>query len=217
MSEIPHFKVAIHHLDFPDEAGPKTVEISVPAEKEFTGISGVDDLLLEAKDAAVTALKRAAGNYLVDYDSFGNDSQYLNRIDEVVAEMTVLSITLSGEPRRYSVTGIYSDEGGDWSDWVYAIHDAEAEFQAKWTMAENQGEGGGPSGEDIEDFIDTMDDIKITYFHEEPVTKDEYRDAFRKLVEEAIAAGHSGPALDDAIAKLQSDGVEIAVPSAPAL
>jgi hypothetical protein len=65
-------------------------------------------------------------------------------------------------------------------------------------------------------FFDVMDDIEITHYAKEPVTKQEYKDAFQRLVEEAIAAGHSGPALDDAIAKLQSDGVEIEVSAAPA-
>lgn len=209
MSKAPHFKIAIVHPRFPNEDGPNTVVIEAEVEKAFKTGYEVDGLIAVARDVADTALKHAAGKYLVHYESFGNDSDYAERIDQVVAEMTLQSMFLDGESKRYSVGGIYSDGGGDWMDWVYAIHDAEAVFQAKWTMAENQRGEAAPQGDEIENFFNTMEDINITYYQEEPVTKEEYKEAFRKLVEEAIAAGLSGPAIDDAIAKLQSDGIEL--------
>jgi len=208
---LPVLTFLIEHPRFPDLKGPNTIEMQVDANKTYDAYS-VSDMIEDVRECAGFARRRAAGTYLVDYDSFGSESAYLNRVDEVVEEMKVTGVYIAGPSKRYAVSGIYSDGGGDWYDWVEATSDAEAVFQAKWSMAENQ---GSDPAEDFEYFLDAMDGIEITSYAPEPVTKDEYKDAIRKLVEEAVAAGHGGPALDEAIEKLKADGIELEFAQTP--
>jgi len=210
---IPVLTFLIEHPRFPDLKGRNTIEMKVDANQAYDAYA-VSDMIEDVRECAGFARKRAAGTYLVDYDSFGSESAYLNRVDEVAEEMKVIGVYIAGPSKRYAVSGIYSDGGGSWHDWVEATDDAEAIFQAKWSMAENQ---GSDPAEDLDYFLNRMDDIEITSYGLEPVTKDEYKDAIRKLVEEAVAAGHSGPALDDAIEKLKADGIELEFAQAPSL
>jgi len=206
-SSPPVLTFVIEHPNFPDLKGRNTVEMQVNANRDYDAYF-VSEMIEDVRECAGDALKRAAGTYLVHYDSFGSDSAYLDRVDEVVAEMTFKGVYIAGASKRYAVSGIYSDGGGDWYDWVEATDDAEAVFQAKWAMAENQGRD---PAEDFDSFLNLMDDIQITSYAQEPVTKQEYQDALTALVREALEAGYTGSALDEAVAKLKSDGIEIEV------
>ncbi len=201
-------KFTLAHEDFPDLAGVRTVTATVAHDRALT--ADADDFIEVVREALDEARKNAAGAHLVDYGSFGNDSAYLDRIDAVAAEMRVVSVGMVGDKVRYAVSGDYSQEG-DWADSVEAVTEAEAHFQARWTMALNEGATLAP----FEDFLDRLYDIEITQCEPEPVSKDEYRDMLRALCAEAAEAGHAGEALDKALAALAKDGHEVEVSSGP--
>ncbi len=121
-------------------------------------------------DFARQALKNAASRY-VDYDSFGNDSAYLERLETVAEEFKLVSVSIlrNAPIHRYAVSGEYSTDRGRWDDWVMASKEADARFAAKWQMANN--EGSDPN--DIDDFQTTMEDITINDCYPQPVTVDE--------------------------------------------
>lgn len=201
-------KFTLKHDGFPDLAGPRTVETLVDHDRVMT--DDEDDFIEVVREALEDARKSVAGAHLVDYDSFGSDSAYLDRIDEVAREMEVVSVELTGKPVRYAVRGDYSQEG-DWADSMEGVTEAEARFQARWTMAENEGAVVNP----FDEFLDRLADIDITECEPEPVSKDEYRDMLRALCQEAAEAGHTGEALEKAMAALASDGHEVEVSTGP--
>ena len=202
----PVFEFQISHPDL-DE--------TVTTHVESKAYAGVDAMIEAVREASIEARKNVASR-LVDYDSFGNDSAYLDRLDAVAEETLVVSVGLKDAPTvRYAVEGDYSDGGGDWSDWVEAANPTEAEFQAKWSMADNQGSDPKAFG----DFLDTMDDIDITSVQPEPTTKDEYREALQKLLAVAKAAGLGGLEVELATKRLVDDGymVDEPEPAAPSM
>jgi hypothetical protein len=120
-----------------------------------------------------TAQKNAASRY-VHFESFGNDSAYLERLEEVGCEFDVIAVLAESEQpdKRWAVFGHYSkDDGGTWSGHVEAPTYQIADFYARLAMAINEYEG--QTDVDPVDFHITMDEIQIFDLYEEPVTKDE--------------------------------------------
>ena len=118
------------------------------------------------------AARRNLASRFVDYESFGSDSAYADRLDVVGAEFMPVMFTLeTDQPRkRFSVLGQYSsDEQGTWSDHVEAVDREEAEFIARQIMADNE----RTNRADDTDFSTTLEEIDILECDEEPVTKDE--------------------------------------------
>lgn len=83
---------------------------------------------------------KAVASRFVDYDSFGSDSAYLDRLDEVADTMYLADVRVPGVvTRAYTMEGIYPGDGGIWSDDEVACCVSEAEFRALWTMSINDG------------------------------------------------------------------------------
>lgn len=140
------------------------------------------ELVLAYEDIVHQARKNVASRF-VDYESFGSDSAYAERLDEVGDEFVPEDIRIiTDKPSlRYRVYGHYStDDGGTWCDWVFGSTPDEAEFQAKWIMAVNESSNPGETA----DFAATMEDIEIYDCDLEPITKDEAVDLLNQLVGE---------------------------------
>lgn len=123
------------------------------------------------EEIAAAAQKNAASRY-VNFESFGNDSKYLDRLEEVGAEFEMVDALVdSDQPdKRWAVFAHYSSsDGGTWNEHVMAPTYEIAAFYARKTMAYN--ECGGKI--DLMDFQITMDEIQIFDCYEEPVTKTE--------------------------------------------
>ncbi|NTF17218.1 hypothetical protein G6L37_02080 [Agrobacterium rubi] len=85
------------------------------------------------------AAAKAVASRSVDYDSFGSDSEYLDRLDRVADTMYLADACVPGVvTRTYTMEGLYS-EGSPWSDDEVACCFSEAEFRALWTMSVNDG------------------------------------------------------------------------------
>lgn len=197
-------KFLLKHDRFPDEKDANTIEVAVDAEGAET--ASIDDLLEIVREEAGSARKQAVGTHIVDYGSFSGDSAYLDQIDRFAGETIVVGVSLVGETASYGVLGRY-DNGNDYADLTRGVTQAEAEFQARWTMALNQ--GADPA--DLDDLLDAMAEIEIVRCQAGPISDDELRVALQALIDEATAAGHSGEALDNAVEMLRAPPVE-AVP-----
>ncbi|MPR06313.1 hypothetical protein [Microvirga tunisiensis] len=138
-----------------------------------------NSMLDDALEAGQAACKSVAASQ-TDFDAFDNDSAYLETIDRRAGACIVENISKVGTPVRFSVYGLYSNDGGAWSDCVFGVDHEDAMFDAKWQMAENQGSSVERDG--LEDFLDTMEGIEITDCIPEPVTKDELADAAKDVV-----------------------------------
>ncbi|MBI1202635.1 MAG: hypothetical protein GC182_09010 [Rhodopseudomonas sp.] len=152
------FKCTTTHKDH----GELTTTVEINRDNDFVPVYD------EIADAAALDL---ASRY-VDYESFGSDSDYSDRLDEVADEFTVIWLDLiTDQPRqRYAIYGRYSnDESGTWSDHVEATNCDEAEFIARQTMADNE----RADRDDPDQFMLVMEEIEIEECYPEPVTKDE--------------------------------------------
>lgn len=142
---------------------------------------GADDLVSKYEDIVAQARKNVASRH-VDYESFGNDSAYADRLDVVGDEFSIEDIeVISDAPRvRYHIYGHYSaDDGGTWSDHVYARCDDEADFQGRFEMATLEGLSPG----DVDSFQSTMEDIEIYDCWKEPISKQEAVTFINKVAE----------------------------------
>jgi hypothetical protein len=121
--------------------------------------------------ALVQIARKNAASRFVGYESVGNDWVYLDRLEEVGAEFTPLSMTLVSDApqQRWSVLTIYRHGHSEAvGDHVVARSHREAEFQARWRTAKN--EGADPAN--LEGFAEHMGSIKVEECQPEPVTKD---------------------------------------------
>lgn len=83
---------------------------------------------------------KAVASRSVDYDSFGSDSAYLDRIDQVAETLYLSDVCIpNAVVRAYDMEGIYPGEGGMWGDVEHGACQGEAEFRALWTMSVNDG------------------------------------------------------------------------------
>lgn len=149
--------------------GEENVETVV--EHEFEGGIGPEGLTCEQlSDAAVEIADVARKNVAsrsVDYDSFSSDSAYLEALDARARQFYVVEMAAPGEQAVYVVDGEYDgdpDHAGRWGDRVSATSVGEAEFQARWVMAENASdydrnihEGLIDAGTLFEKLVDRMD------------------------------------------------------------
>lgn len=83
---------------------------------------------------------KAVASRSVDYDSFGSDSAYLDRIDQVAETLYLADVSIPNAlTRAYDMEGIYPGDGGIWGDVEHGACQGEAEFRALWTMSVNDG------------------------------------------------------------------------------
>lgn len=194
-------KFLLKHDRFPDERDANTIEVAVDA--EGAEIASIDDLLEIVRDEAGSALKRAVATHIVDYNSFAGDSAYLDQVDRFANQTTVVGVSLAGDLATFGVLGRYGD-GSDFADLVQGVTQADAEFQTRWKMAAEQ----GAATSDLDAFLDAMSDIEIVHCQPGPISDDELRSALQALIDEALAAGHSGEALDQAVELLREPAPE---------
>lgn len=122
-----------------------------------------------------------------------------------------IGLPANAERIRYFCNGIHPDDGGGWSDWALGITSHEAQMHALWLMALN-GEDFPPSDPDeLDSFIGAMQDSKIDYMAEEPVTKDELSSAAARLISEI--GNSTGPAYDEVVQMLGKLDVTINRPT----
>jgi hypothetical protein len=135
--------------------------------KTFVEIVAIDSFEQEYAAMVHAAQKNVASRH-VDYESFGSDSAYATRLSELGAEFVPAAAALvTVEPlQRFAVDGEYSTNSDRWDGYVMARSAAEADFQARWTMAKN--EGGDP--DDHDGFQEMMEDITISNCGLEPVS-----------------------------------------------
>ena len=120
-------------------------------------------------------------------------------IDPTIDPAKFTSIRKPGATSRYYIEAKYSD-GDDYRDWVHAADEEEAEFQAACAVEANQsGNAEKPVIENLGDFIDGVDEIRVPECHLEPVTKDE----LLKAVRGAISAYDGRSGLADAMNTLR--------------
>jgi hypothetical protein len=83
---------------------------------------------------------KAVASRFVDYDSFGSDSAYLDRLDQVGELLYLSDVSVpNAEVRPYDIEGIYPDDGGIWADMEHGSCLGEAQFRGLWTMSVNNG------------------------------------------------------------------------------
>lgn len=157
-TETSKFEIALTH---PERGEVRTI-VDVPATSSF------EDHYAEMIHQA----QKNVASRFVDYESFRSDSAYSTRLSEVGDEFTVKAFGLFADADvvRWAFLGEYStDAHGPCSDYVMARTLDEAQFKAKFMMAQN--EGGDPNSH--EDFEGTMTEITINDCYQEPVTLDE--------------------------------------------
>lgn len=166
MTYLEKFVVTV--IDANDDSEHQ-VEVEAPRRDGSTMLDAAADIALDAR-------KKYAAT-MVDYDSFGSDSAYLDRIDAIADRLTIVSLAKAGEMTPFLVEGFYSDEQA-WSDRIDAVDAEDAEFSARWIMAAN--EGARP--QDFESFLDAMLDQKVVSLRPDPVSFDELVEMVRSHV-----------------------------------
>lgn len=178
----------------------------------FDWTRGIDaGQIVAALPQIVSEARKSAAARLIDFDSYDNDSAYLDALDRLSETLVPDTVIMAGPRERYGFLGHYSDGEGVCEDSVDATCQAEAEFQAKWMMATNE----GALTDDIENFACTMEGVEIEDCYPDPVTKDELIELLARVVVEAQSAGVSSPSIDEAVSALSNFGRTLEPVSAP--
>lgn len=120
-------------------------------------------------------------------------------IDPTINPEQFTSIAKQGPSVRYSIEARYND-GDDYRTWVEATDDEEAEFHAACEVEANQtGNAEKPVIDDLGDFIEGVDGIRVTSCEPDPVTREELLQAVR----DAVVAYDTRSGLQDAMSKLR--------------
>lgn len=103
---------------------------------------------------------KAIASRSVDYDSFGSDSAYLDRIDQVAETLYLSDVSIPNAlTRAYDMEGIYPGDGGLWGDVEHGACQGEAEFRALWTMSVNDGFEIDPENETPDEAVTSLQDF----------------------------------------------------------
>lgn len=167
---------------------------------------GVEDLVNVLPEVLRQACVKAAARY-VDYDTFDNDSNYLDFCDKLALDFQPVAVVpvLETERQRFRCNGIYLNSDGDgWTGLVHGATIGEAQFQAKWAMAI----ASAGDTRKYDDFASLMDGCAIDHVAPEPVTVEEMADAARAL----LAEGPGGAAAERVTEMLGKLGIEAASP-----
>jgi hypothetical protein len=195
----------VQHPRFQASAA-NTVEVVVDG--EGADDASAEDLIEIVREAAGGACRRAVGTHLVDAVSLSSRAA-LDHVGRLAAEASIGGVFLVGEQDRYAVLGRRPD-GSEFVAEFSCVTQAEAEFRARWTMAAEKG-----AASCFDDFLDAMGRVEILRSHPGSISAEELRLALAKLVKEALAAGHSGPALNEGVALLGRTGFEPSVAPGP--
>ena len=137
--------------------------------EDYYRASDLPDYFVDNLEDIYAAAAKAAAARQVDYDSFSSDSDYLDTLDRYAENLYLQSVEVPGAVgRAYSVEGLYPGDGGPFGDDFGGSCAGEAEFQAKWTMSENDGfdlsllikQGVSPR-EAVGSLVSYMDDQQI--------------------------------------------------------
>lgn len=183
-------------------AGDHVVVIDTEMEFDHRTLKGY---FLENLEEFRRAAARNVAAARTDYESYGSDSAYLDRLDAISECFYLDSVGVPGvKTRQYSVEGIYPGDGGMWGDDVEACCRDEAEFQGQWVMSVNAGyeldtymEAGDSPTKAVESLTGQMEDQEMTRMTDivRPTARDAERLIFRWM--EAASAGQ--------FAKLKAD------------
>lgn len=163
-----------------------------------------DDLYIYIMDnfeeIDLEARKKIASR-VVDYDSFGSDSAYLDRIDEVAECYYLEFLSIEGaKDFLFDVEGVYQDDQL-WGETVSAINRDEARLHAKWIMASNSGVTPDPTRESpskwLEHLFEAIDEMHIETIEGASPNTSQYQEVLRKIVIEVEGKGISLKAMTD--------------------
>lgn len=162
-------------------------EVVVDTEESY-GASSLPEYFVDNLEDIYLAAGKAAAARQIDYDSFSSDSDYLDTLDRFAENLYLQSVQVPGTVgRTYAVDGVYPGDGGPFGDDFDGSCAGEAQFQAKWTMSENDGynlaalikEGVGPA-EAVRSLMSYMDDQTI--FSAQEVPQEDPSALLRELV-----------------------------------
>jgi hypothetical protein len=151
-------------------SGADEVEHSVVIEVADFGSADLPEFfqnhLVEFRQEAAKAVAAS----MIDYDSFGSDSAYLDRRDRIADTLYLYDLSVPNTvQRQYDIEGIYPYDGGIWGDTESGCCLGDAEFHGLWTMSincgydvsDNIGKGLSPD-EDVDRLLSCMDDQELT-------------------------------------------------------
>lgn len=192
-------KFLVKHPRFGAKGGSDTVEVLVDG--DGAEVANAEDLVEIVREAFVHACRDAVRRELT---SPGSSAEGVGAriVDELVAQCSIVAVSLEGDLDRYAVLGRYGD-GSDFVGRFSCVTQAEAEFQARWALA-----AAGGSAACFDDFLDAMGAVEIVRSHPGPISAAELRAALEELLSEVREAGHSGPAFDAGIALLRAGAFE---------
>lgn len=125
----------------------------------------------------------------------------------------------NGEGKRYRIEAMYAGNGGPFADSYIAVDDAEAEFQAEWTMVLNERDGDTEisTPEDLEEFLDRMSLQNVHTVEEMPVSQVELEKAFLELYKATNGEGDLEAAKEQARLVLEARELISEPTSAPSI
>ncbi len=133
-------KVQVSLIEVHPLTREKVAEHETVIDVEEYGPSNLPDFFKDNLGDFRTWAAKAVASRFVDYDSFGSDSAYLDRLDEVGQTLYLSDVSIpNAAVRAYDIEGIYPGEGGIWGGVEYGACQGEAEFRGLWTMSVNDG------------------------------------------------------------------------------
>jgi hypothetical protein len=151
-------------------SGDKLFEYETVIDVDDYGPDDLPEYFIENLEEFRSTAAKAVASRFVDYDSFGSDSAYLDRIDEIASTLYLSDVSVPNAVRRaYDIEGIYCGDGGIWGDVEYGSCLGEAKFAGLWTMSTNSGydlheliaQGLSPD-KVVEDLQGSMDSQELT-------------------------------------------------------
>jgi len=159
---------------------------------------------------------KTAGKCFVDRASVGRPRDYLDQVNEIREEITIVDIELDipdAKRKRYNVECFYSGSDkseGTWGDDVFAANYEEADLKMRFFNTAARGELPIYTGDyELENFGSQMADVETIAIFIEPLAAQEAIDLLTSLVRNARAANVEFDGLDDAEKTLRDAGIDI--------
>lgn len=181
------------------------IEAPIPSDDCTGYIAALPELIEGARQRATEGL--------LDPARFKSELDLINTAKILAQGLEPVSVSLpGGGGNDFVVEGDYARNEGPFSDVFYGVTAEEAKFQARWQMTEN---AGHKVHENPRTFASVMSRHWIREVTPEPTPERRVRELLADLVREAQGAGHSGPALDAALAAAQEMGLDVSPAEAP--
>ena len=185
------------------------VEVAVQLPRDDCGA------YIEALPRIVQSAREAAGERMLDPGKFRTDAALFEAGRSLGEHLTPTSVEIvpKGPVREFLVEADYARNEGPFGDTFPGADREEAEFDARWIMTENAGHSLGKDSPSS--FAAVMRMHRIRDIVPQPTSEQRLRDLLVDLVREVRAAGHSGPALDAAVAAAETLGLDVTPDAAP--